>query len=88
MRVRYGVFTPLERIAQLEWWHIRSSLVHATTHVGVHRHEEISNQHLLVGQWRQFNLRLIKVGCGRNPVGAGDEPDLATGNFRHGMFAV
>ena len=72
---------PFERFAQLERRNIRFPLVHATAHVGIHRHEEIANQHLLVWQRRQFNLRLGKVGGGRHPVGAGDEPDFATGNF-------
>src|SRR5664280_1883926 len=73
----------LQRLAQFERRHIRFPSVHSAAHVWVHRHVEISDEHLLVLKRLQFGPRQGKVGCGRNPVGAGGEPNLTTWGFGH-----
>src|ERR1017187_249822 len=60
---------------------VRLPLVHAAAHIGVHRHEEVANQHLPVLQRLQFGPHQRKVSRGRDPLGAGCQPNLATREF-------
>ena len=78
----------VERFAKLERRNIRFPVVHATAHVGVHRHKEVANQHLLILQWLQFGLRQGKVSCGWKPIGAGGQSNLATHNICHNCFSI
>src|ERR1035437_8021061 len=45
-------------------------LVHAAVHIGVHRHEEVANQHLPILQRLQFGPHQGEVKRGRDPLGA------------------
>jgi hypothetical protein len=61
----------LQHFANLERRHIRLPVIHAPAHIRIHRHKQIANQHLLIGQRFQFSsaprVKLAAVGipCGR-----------------------
>ena len=73
----------LQGLAQLKRWHVRFPGVHSTAHVRVHRHVEISDEHLLISNWLQFGACQGEVRCGWNPDGAGGQPNFATWGSRH-----
>ena len=49
--------------------------------IGIHRHEEVADENLLVLKRLQFGPHQRKVGGGWNPVGAGGQMDFPARNF-------
>ena len=63
-RLRFDDFahgTAFERLTNLERRHVRLDVVHAATHVRIHRHETIRDHDLTVFQIADWRFRNFKV---------------------------